>query len=58
MEPETLPADGERVFVSNGTDVAIAEFVVDANGRRLEFVILPAEGTITHWRPLSDMELP
>ena len=53
LTAQSMPAEGERVLVTNGRDVAIAEFVADSNGRRFEFVILPANGVITGWLPMS-----
>ena len=52
LTAQSMPPDGELVLISNGKDIAIAEFVVDDKGRRFEFVILPADGEITHWQAL------
>ena len=49
---ESMPEERTRVLVSNGKDIAIAEFVTDDRGPRFEVVILPAEGEITFWQPL------
>ena len=55
MAPESMPAEGELVLVSNGKDIAIAEFVAGEFGKRekaFAIITLAAEGTITHWAPL------
>jgi hypothetical protein len=48
-----MPVDGEIVLVSNGTDIALAEFVQSDTGPRLELVTLPTDTEITHWQPIS-----
>jgi hypothetical protein len=54
---DNLPAEGELVLVTNGKDIAIAEFVISDKGKSFEVVLLPADGTITGWAPLPTIEL-